>query len=214
MRSTIDVPAPPSDLAMLDTPEALVAVGHSVRRRILEELRAAADSPSGLAERLGDSRQRINYHVRALEEAGLVELAEEIPRRGLVEKVYRPVGRTFALDPALLGSLDAGDSIAEGDRWAAAYAIALASRVTREVAALRSRAAREGKRLAVASLASELRLADPQAMEAFVDDLARAIADVVARHDDANPAARPFRLTCCSHPASTEAAGPAQPKER
>ena len=197
---------------MVDTEAGVAAVGHPLRRTILEALGESPDSASGLAERLGDTRQRINYHVRALVDAGLIELADEVRRRGLVEKLYRPVGRTFALDPALLGSLDAGEAIAEGDRWAAAYAIALASRTTRELAALRARAAEEEKRLAVASLDATVRLVDPKSMETFVDDLARAIADVIARHDDAAPGARPFRITCCSHPAPA-VTGPADQEE-
>ena len=197
---------------MVDT-RAMSALASPARRQILAALAEANDSASGLAERLGDSRQRINYHMRALDEAGLVELAEERPRRGLVEKIFRPAGRSFALDPAILGSLDAGEAIAEGDRWAAAYAIALASRVTREVAALRARAANEEKRLAVASLDTTVRLVDPKSMEAFVEELAGTIAEIVARHDDPDPGARPFRITCCTHPAPGEPADVDQPTE-
>lgn len=191
-------------LAVIDTDEAVSALGNPGRRRILEALAAAPDSASGLAGRLDDTRQRMNYHVRQLEAAGLVELAEERQRRGLTEKIYRPVSRRFALDPSILGSLDAGESIEEGDRWAAAYAIALASRTTREVAALRTKAASRDKRLAVASMDTTVRLRSPKAMEAFLDDLARAVAEVVARHDDPTRGARPFRVTSCSHPAPSE----------
>lgn len=192
------------ELAVVDSDEAISAFGNPERRRILRALAATPDSASGLAERLDDTRQRMNYHVRKLEAAGLVELAEERPKRGLTEKIYRPAARRFALDPSILGSLDAGESIDEGDRWAAAYAIALASRMTREVAALRTKAARQDKRLAVASMDTTIRLRSPSAMEAFIDDLAQAITEVVARHDDPGPDARPFRVTTCSHPAPSD----------
>lgn len=195
-------------LAVIDSDDAVSALGNPERRRILQALAATPDSASGLAQRLNDTRQRMNYHVRKLETAGLVELAEERPRRGLTEKIYRPVSRRFALDPSILGSLDAGESIDEGDRWAAAYAIALASRTTREVAALRTKAASQDKRLAVASMDTTVRLRSPKAMEAFIDDLAQVIAEVVARHDDDGPGARPFRVTSCSHPAPSDAGQP------
>lgn len=187
-------------LAVVDSDDAVSALGNPDRRRILQALATSPDSASGLAGRLGDSRQRMNYHVRQLEAAGLVELAEERPRRGLTEKIFRPAARRFALDPSILGSLDAGESIEEGDRWAAAYAIALASRATREIAALRTKAANRDKRLAVASMDATVRLRTPRAMEAFIDDLARAIAEVVARHDDPGADARAFRVTSLSHP--------------
>lgn len=193
--------APELDVALVADDDGLTAMGNPTRRRILAALALTPDSASGLAERLDDTRQRVNYHVRELERAGLIELVEERPRRGLTERIYRAAGRGFAVDPAVLGSLDAGERLVAGDRWAAGYAIALASRLTREIASLRRRAGREHKRLAVASLDTTVRLRKPKAMEAFVDDLARAVADVVARHDDAAPSARPFRLVCCSHPA-------------
>ncbi|MGD8496294.1 MAG: winged helix-turn-helix domain-containing protein [Gemmatimonadales bacterium] len=194
--------APRLDLAVVDTEEGAAAVTHPERRRLLQALAERPDSATGLAERLGDTRQRINYHLAALAEAGLVELAEERARRGFTEKIYRPVGRRFALDPGLLGPLDAGRSVsAEGDRWAAGYAIALASRTTREVAGLMDKASREERRLAVGSMDTTVRLGSPKATEAFIDEVARAIAEIAARHDDAGPGARPFRLTACCHPA-------------
>ena len=209
--------APVLDLAFVDSDTAVAAVAHPERRRLLQILAEHPDSASGLAERLGEKRQRINYHVRSLEDAGLIELAEERPRRGLTEKIYRPVSRRFAIDPSILGDLDAGEgldnSLGEGDRWAASYAIALASRTTRELAALRSKASRQGKRLATASMDTSVRIRTPKAMDAFVDDLTQAIAEVVSRHNDSAAGARPFRVTCCSHPAPDETTGADDAKE-
>lgn len=209
--------APALDLAFVDSDVAVAAVAHPERRRLLQILADRPDSASGLADRLGEKRQRINYHVRSLEEAGLIELAEERPRRGLTEKVYRPVGRRFVIDPSILGDLDAGEGLGEGlgegDRWAASYAIALASRTTREIAALRSKASRQGKRLATAAMDTTVRIRTPREMEAFVDDLARALAEVVVRHDDNATDARPFRMTSCLHPAPDGTIGSDHTKE-
>jgi len=206
--------APRLDLAIVDSDAAVAALANPERRRLLQALADRPDSAAGLADRLDDSRQRINYHVRALEDAGLIELAEERPRRGLTEKVYRPVSRSFAVDPSILGRLDAGASPGtEGDRWAAVYAVALASRVTREIAALQEKAALQGKRLAVASLDAGVRLRNPAAMQAFVDDLARALAEVAARHDDPSADARAFRVTGCVHPAPDDPAAVHDPRK-
>ncbi len=196
------VPATP-DLAVIDTPPAVAAVAHPDRRALLEALAGRPDSASGLAARTGDRRQRVNYHLKALEAAGLVELAEERPRRGLTERVFRPAARGFVIDPAVLGPLDAGAMTGkeEGDRWSARYAIALAARATREIAALESKACAAGKRLATASLDTIVHLENPGAMAAFVDDLACAVAHVVACHQSAAPDARPFRVSCSSWPA-------------
>jgi DNA-binding transcriptional ArsR family regulator len=205
--------APVLDLAFVDSDSAVAAVAHPERRGLLQALAEHPDSASGLAERIGGKRQRINYHVRSLLDAGLIELAEERPRRGLTEMVYRPVAQRFVIDPSILGDLDAGEELVEGDRWAASYAIALASRTTRELAALLSKAGRQGKRLATASMDTTVRLRTPNAMEEFVDDLARAIGEVVSRHDDIATDARPFRVTSCSHAAPAETIGSDNTKE-
>lgn len=205
--------APELDLAFVDSDDATAAIAHPERRALLQALSERPDSAAGLSERLGGSRQRINYHVRALEKAGLVELAEERARRGLTERIYRPVGRRFAIDPAILGDLDAGVALGEGDRWAAAYSIALASRTTREIAELVGKAGRESKRLATAGIDTSIHLGTPKAMEAFVADLARAIGEVVSRHDDPSPSARPFRVTSCMHPGPAATAEPDNSQE-
>jgi DNA-binding transcriptional ArsR family regulator len=46
-------------------------------RRLVEALASGPESASSLAQRLGEKRQRLNYHLRLLEEAGHVELVEE-----------------------------------------------------------------------------------------------------------------------------------------
>ena len=196
-----------AELALIDSPPAVAAVGHPERSALLRALADRPDSASGLAARTGDRRQRVNYHLKALEAAGLVELAEERPRRGLTERVFRPAARSFVIDPAVLGPLDAGAMTEkeEGDRWSARYAIALAARATREIAALESKACAAGKRLATASLDTIVHVENPGAMAAFVDDLARAVAHVVACHQSSAPNARPFRLSCSSWPAPPHA---------
>jgi DNA-binding transcriptional ArsR family regulator len=169
------------------------------RRTLLEALIERPDSAVGLARRLGDTRQRLNYHLRALEAAGLVELAEERQRRGVKERVMRPVARRFVLDPGALGGLGA-DTLPAGDRFSASYLLALASRSIRELAELLSRARRTGKRLTTAGLSSEVRFADPAAFDAFVEDLTRAVGEVVAEHHSDAPGGRTFRVTAGLYP--------------
>src|SRR5438034_4190708 len=98
------------------------------RRRILEQLAAAPDSAAGLARCMGVPRQRVNYHLRELERAGLVELVDERRRRGLTERRLRTSARAYVVDPALLGALGVEP---EGlrDRFSSAYVVSAAARV-------------------------------------------------------------------------------------
>lgn len=45
-------------------------------------------SPSNIHQDIGDKLGNVSYHVRALVDAGLIELVETKPRRGAVEHFY------------------------------------------------------------------------------------------------------------------------------
>ncbi|HEX6433366.1 MAG TPA: helix-turn-helix domain-containing protein [Gemmatimonadales bacterium] len=180
---------------------------HPERRRLVEALADGPDSASGLARRLGESRQRLNYHLRLLEEAGHVELAEERWKGSKPERLMRLVARQYVLDPAALGSLTA-DPDQHGDRFSAAYLVALASRVVRELAELLDRAKGKRARLATAAVSTMVRLESPAAFNEFQGDLAQAIAKVVAKHHEERGEGRWFRVMAASYPGPGRAKQP------
>lgn len=195
-------PEIPEELLILDEPDQLAALLSPERRRLVEELRREPDSAAGLARRLGASRQRLNYHLRELEGVGLLELREERRRGNFSERVMEPSARRFVVDP---GALDAalGRGLPAGDRFSATYLVALAARTIRELADVRERAGEEGRRLASATVQSEVRLASPRAFRAFVEELSAAVADVVARHHDPEADGRRFRVFTGTYQAPT-----------
>lgn len=172
---------------------------HPERRRLIEALASGPDSASGLARRLGESRQRLNYHLRLLEEAGQVELAEERWKGSKPERVMRLVARQYVLDPAAIGSL-AGDPEERGDRFSATYLVALASRALRELAELLDRAKGKGARLATASVSTSVRVGSPAAFNKFQSDLSSAVAQVVAKHHQEQGEGRWFRVIAGAYP--------------
>lgn len=189
------------ELSVVRDPERASVLLDSGRQRLLAALEESPDSASGLARRLGDSRQRINYHLRELESAGFVELAEERRRGNCIERVVRVTARHYVIDPAVLGSLAAGEPSRLQDRFSATYLIALAARAIRELAALRDGAGKARKRLATFSMETDIALATPADFQAFAEDLARAVATVAARHhDDRSGEGRGFRLVLGAYP--------------
>src|SRR5262245_15347298 len=128
-----------------------------LRLRLVEELREPG-SASGLARRLRLPRQKINYHLRELEKQRLVELVEERRRGNCMERMLRATARTYVISPAALGGL-AADPAEIQDRFSSTYLVAATARATRDVAALRAKAKRAGKRLATLTLESEVRFA-------------------------------------------------------
>lgn len=71
-------------------------LSHPVRCRALTILADREASPVEIARELDLEPSHVAYHVRLLHDDGLIELTEEVPRRGSIEHRYRAV--FFALD--------------------------------------------------------------------------------------------------------------------
>lgn len=154
-----------------------------MRTDLLAALREQPDSASGLARRLGVPRQRVNYHLRALERAGFLELHATQRRRGLTERILR-----------------ARADVA--DRFSSLYLVALASQLLEDVAALRAGAARERKKLATLALEVDVRFRNAAERAAFAEELAQTLARLAARYHDASaPGGRTHRFVVAGHPA-------------
>ena len=171
-----------------------------VRQRLLAEL-AEPDSASGLARRLRLPRQRINYHLRALETAGLVELVEERRKGNCIERVVRATARAFVISPEALGPL----GLTRRDRAATASAPPISSprRGGPSATSAPSRRAPAAKRSGSRPSPSEtdVRFATAESRAAFAEELAAAVARLAAKyHDERAPDGRRFRLLAAVAP--------------
>src|SRR5260370_36802319 len=90
------------DIQVIDDPAAATAALEPTRSRLLSELAAPA-SAATLATRVGLARQKGNYHLRALESHGLVQLAEKRKWGGLAERLPAPPARSPAGSPGAPG---------------------------------------------------------------------------------------------------------------
>src|SRR6188768_4127330 len=133
------------DVEVIDEPAAAVVALDPMRARLLAEL-AEPGSAATLANRLGLPRQKVNYHLRTLEEHGLVRLAEERRWGGLTERLLVATATSYVVSPAALGEA-ATDPAKSQDRLSARYLIALAARMVREVGLLARRAESGRQRL-------------------------------------------------------------------
>ena len=184
---------------LLEEPDRVRTALSPARRELLERLREPS-SATRLAAELGVSRQRVNYHLRALEDAGLVELVEERQRRGFTERVVRTRPGAFLVDPAI--AAPAADPVRVQDRFAAEHLLDTATGLVRDVARMQAAAADEGTRLLTFTLETEVGFARPGDVEAFVLDLARAVEEIGRRH--AGRPGRPYRVVIGGHPAARQ----------
>lgn len=183
---------------VLDDPTIAAALLDPLRSRILALLRRPG-SATTVADQLGQSRQKINYHLRTLEGLGLIELVEERPRRGLTERVMRTTAAAYVISPAAVGPL-AAEPNAE-DRLSASYLIAVAARMVREVGGLARGARSAGRPLPTLTIDTDIRLASAEARADFTADLAQAVTALAARyHDESADNGRWHRLVVAAHP--------------
>ena len=172
-----------------------------LRRELLERLREP-NSASTLAGQLAIPRQKLAYHLRVLEEAGLVRLAEERQRRGFIERVMVACADTFVLDPALVQSTTK-HAVTVQDRHASEHLVTTASALVRDVARMREAADREGKRLLTLTVETELTFETPADFDAFSEQLSDVITALAKRYASSpvRKGGRRYRLVAAAHPA-------------
>lgn len=189
-------------LEVIDAPAAAIVALDPTRSRLLGMLREP-HSASELARSLDLPRQRVNYHLRKLEDQGLVTAAGSRNWGGIVERLVVATARTYLVSPETLGTAAPSDSDPP-DRLSAAYLAALAGRAVREVGAL----IRQSRSADTFALDADISFATPTARADFSRDLAEAVTAVVARHHDESGAkGRKHRLVVGSWPIPTPTEG-------
>src|SRR5437879_1328177 len=114
------------DIQVIDDPAAATVALEPMRSRLLSEVAGPA-SAATLATRVGLTRQKVNYHLHALEAHGLVRLAQERKWGGLTERLLVATAVSYVVSPSALGPV-AVDPNREVDRLSASYLIALSAR--------------------------------------------------------------------------------------
>jgi DNA-binding transcriptional ArsR family regulator len=186
-------------IQVIDDPAAATVALEPVRSRLLSELVVPA-SAATLATRVGLPRQKVNYHLHALEAHGLVRLAQERKWGGLTERLLVATAASYVVSPGALGPVAANPN-REIDRLSAGYLIALGARVVREVGDLLHRAKEAGKRLATLAVDTEVRFRSATDRAAFSNELTEAITKLVSKyHDESAPGGRAHRLVVVAHP--------------
>jgi DNA-binding transcriptional ArsR family regulator len=190
--------APP--LELLAEPDRVRLALSPLRRRLLALLAEPA-SATELAARLDLSRQRVNYHLKALEAGGLVEEFDRRQRRGFVERILRVSAAAFVVDPGVVGGQrrTAHAAARAQDRFAAEHLVAVAGATVRDVARMQVSAERAGARLLTFTIEAEVAFGEPADIERFATEVADLLAGAVSRFDKTG--GRRYRIVAGGHPA-------------
>ena len=150
----------------------------------------------------------MNYHLRELEKAGLVELVEERQRRGCTERILRANAAAYLVDPTVMSSDESRAFTRISDQYAAEHLVEVAAATMRDVARMLHRlemakSDQAGKRLLTFTIEAEVRFGEPGDVHRFTDALTDAVRQTVATFD--TPEGRPYRLVAGGHPAPATA---------
>jgi DNA-binding transcriptional ArsR family regulator len=158
----------------------------------VEVLRQLAEprSCTEVGAALGQSAQRVYYHVQRLRDAALVAQVGERKVRGIHEGIYQAVAKSFWLSPRLVGTLSARSAT---DELSLGYLLNLVEDVQSDLVRL-DRGATEAPTLGVSG---QIRLPRGD-RKAFLDDLRATLQDLFTRHGGADGPA--FRLAVACYP--------------
>ena len=198
------------DVAVIDDPAAAEASLDPTRARLLAEL-GEPGSATMLAARIGLSRQNVNYHLKALERHGLVELVEERKKGNCTERFLRATAASYVISPAALAAVRPDPSRAP-DRLSARWLLAVASRLVQDVGELIGGATKAQKRLATFAMDGEVRFASAADRAAFAEELARTVTALVGKyHDETAERGRDHRVIVAVHPSITSEPAETEP---
>jgi len=185
------------EVAVIEDPAAAEVSLDPIRSRLLAEL-ASPGSATMLAGIVGLPRQKVNYHLRTLEQHGLVHLVEERRKGNVTERVLQATAQSYVISPAAMAAV-APDPGRAPDRLSARWLIALAARLVRDVGSLVTGASRTKQRVATYAMDGEIRFATPDDRAAFAEELTEAVTRLLGKyHSDTG---RKHRLVVAVHPA-------------
>jgi DNA-binding transcriptional ArsR family regulator len=182
---------------VVEVPEQALTLLNPLRGDILSRL-AEAGSAAEVARALGETPQRINYHLKALEKVGLVRRVGTRQVRNLVEVLFQAVAKTFVLSEALSMKPDTVRKLK--DQGALAHLIQTADTIKREALLLmeRSDAAHE---VPSASLQLHVPLGDEAQRAAFVDEYVAMVQALVHKYAGSGSAGKdPYQVVLAVYP--------------
>jgi DNA-binding transcriptional ArsR family regulator len=202
---------PEHDLISVGDRAQAQALLHPIRLRVLSIAQRPA-SAAEIARRLGLKRQRVNYHVRALERAGMLKAAGRQRKRNMIEQRYVATARAYVLSPNILGPL-AADWRAIEDTASADFMLAVIEQVRSDVSRAADQASADGSRLETLSIKSQFRFRTPAQRSEFARAVREALVAVIARHaspdsreDGGGGRGRRYRLVLACYPVPAEEA--------
>ena len=189
-----------SRVAILEDAEQVAALAHPLRVALLDALRTP-DSSAGAARRIGETRQKVNHHVRALLDAGLVRSAGERRAGNFIEQLYESVAGSFVVSPRLACGGDERTRALE-TQLPLEHLVNIGERIQRDAIELLDRAAFDGDDIPSLTVEAEVRFADAETRTAFMRDYMAALKPLVKKYGGRR--GDPYRVAIAVYPDRSE----------
>ena len=163
------------------------------RVQIMREL-AEPRTCTEVALRLGQTPQRVYYHVKRLVDVGLVDQVSERKVRGIHEGIYQASARSYWVSPRLVGRIGLRKV---QDELSLGYLLDLMEDVQADIAALD----RTAPELPSIGVSGEIRVL-PEHRQEFLNDLQSVLQDLFTRYGGAEGDA--FKLAVACYPKGQE----------
>jgi DNA-binding transcriptional ArsR family regulator len=177
------------DVLYLEQIEQAEALLKPQRVEVLRQL-AEPRTCTEVATRLGQTPQRVYYHVKRLLDAGLVDLVSERKVRGVHEGIYQAGARSYWLSPRLVGRIGLRRV---QDELSLGYLLDLMEEVQADIAGLD----RDATELPSLGLSGEIHVR-PENREEFLHELQGMLQDLFTRYGGAEGDA--FKLAVACYP--------------
>ncbi|MCP3773228.1 helix-turn-helix domain-containing protein [Paenibacillus sp. MZ04-78.2] len=190
----------------IEAPEQAMALLNPLRADIAARLASPA-SAAEVARAIGEAPQRINYHLKALEKAGLVRRVGTRQVRNLVEVLYQAVAKTFILSDQLGMKPETVRRLK--DQGSLSHLVQTAERIKQDALLLMEHSD-EGQDIPSASLQFQVSLRDAEERQAFVEEYAALVRQLTAKYrkpaNEAEPA-DPYQVVLAVYPQINQTSG-------
>lgn len=190
------------DVLYIESVEDAAALLHPFRIDLLKHLADPGTCPE-LAAKFDTTAQKIYYHIKALEKAGLVDKVEERRARGIMEGVYQARARAYWLSPGLVGQI--GGTGSAQDQTSLRFLLNLAEEVHDDIGRL-GQQSEAGASVPSLGLSAHIYLPDGSRRAAFLNDVQTVFQELARKYGlPADEAAdeqlgKAFRLILACYP--------------
>ncbi|MGG1516592.1 helix-turn-helix domain-containing protein [Paenibacillus oryzisoli] len=191
---------PIRDSYYIESPEQATVLLNPLRGEIIAQLQEPG-SAAEVARTLGETAQRINYHLKALEKVGLVERVGTRQVRNLVEVLYRAIAKTFVLAESLSMKPETLQKLKE--QSSLAHLVTTSDRLRRDAVLLMEQS-EVGEDVPSATLQLQVCLGTEAQRQAFIEEYAALMQALVARYSASSDSQDAYQVIAAVYPKPQE----------